>query len=116
MCKNMNIKYHGEELPFEPKESDELGIKGLLKLTTEQRDKFVRLEENEDELWYLDDQGERLESEQLFLASPWSIEGPNGETKLICRYQDRNSGEVWLNTEEGYSSELFQWLRQQANT
>ena len=109
----MKIKYHNYELPFEPKENYDLGIKGILKLNTQQKEKYAQLEEAEDECWYLDDDGERLETKALLSASPWSILGPNGKMKLLCRFHDHISGEIWLNTEEGYSGELFKWLRKQ---
>jgi hypothetical protein len=103
----MKLKYHNEDFSFVSKESDEYGIKGFLILSEEQKNRIAQLEEAEDENWYLDDEGERLGSKALFSASPWSISGPSGEIKLLCRFRDNKSGEIWLNTEEGYLGELF---------
>ncbi len=45
----------------------------------------------DDECWYLDDEGYRLDSEELFKASPWVLEDDDKSEKLLCRFQDINN-------------------------
>ncbi len=111
----MKIEYQGEIFSLDLKDFSETRITGHLRLSEEERGKLLRLTEAEDEFWYLDENGERLESKALFQASPWSFDGPDGNIKLLCRFQNIKSGEVWFDTEEGYPGELYKWVREQKN-
>ncbi len=112
----MKLKFYGEEFPFEFIEHSDCSITCLLVHTDETEEKFSELleaeavREEEDGSWYLDENGERLESEELFAASPWSLEGHYGEIKLLSRVQ-RANGEIYFNTPDGYGGESFRWLR-----
>lgn len=112
----MIIKYYSEEFTFEILETDECGFRGILKLDEAQEEKMEELLdlEEENDGWYLDQHGERLESNELFEASPWSIDSPNGEIKLLRRFQNMETEELWLNTREEYGGELFKWIREQS--
>ncbi len=76
---------------------------GRLLLDETQRALLVRLNEGEDEDWYLDEQGWRLPAEQLFARSPWSCRSETGTVKLLCRLLDYNDGRVLFSTPESYS-------------
>ena len=73
----------------------------------------ILLNLEEEEGWYLDEQGERLEPERLFAASPWSMDSPEGEIKLLRRYHNLGTGEIRFNAAAGYGGETFRWLREQ---
>ncbi|MEH2370539.1 MULTISPECIES: hypothetical protein [Nostoc] len=65
----------------------------------------------EDECWYLDENGERLPSEQLFALSPWSYLTPTGPIKLLCRFLDLRDGRAMFSTSESYLERgLYDWL------
>ena len=112
----MKLKFYGEEFPFEQIEHSSDSVICLLVHSDETVKKFEELfrlqEAREEEVspWYLDENGERLESEDLFAASPWSLEGPNGEIKLLSRIHKAN-GEIYFDTLDGYGGESFKWLR-----
>ena len=55
--------------------------------------------ETENEGWYLDDNGYRLEFEELFKASPWSIIGNDSLKKIIQRFMDYETGEARFSLE-----------------
>ncbi|AJQ95087.1 hypothetical protein [Gynuella sunshinyii] len=108
----MIIKFKNEEFEFDSSEVDEYSINGHFKRSPEIKEQIERLENSLKEDWYLDRNGERLEDDLLFAASPWSIEAPFGQVKLIRRFHDLESGEAFFNTQLGYGGELFKWLRQ----
>ncbi|WP_444902876.1 hypothetical protein ACJJH9_06920 [Microbulbifer sp. DLAB2-AF] len=108
----MNIKYHDVEFSLEIEEIDEYIIQGRLILDPDKEKIFRKLHEAESESWYLSKNGERLESEELFEASPWKFNSPNGEVKLLCRFHDMYTGEIRFNTQDGYGGELFKWVRE----
>jgi hypothetical protein len=112
----VKLKFYGEEFPFELISRSATSIKCLLKHSEETRQRYGELcdaeevREEEEGPWYLDSHGERLESEELFQASPWALETPEGEIKLLSRIEEGN-GEILFNMPEGYGGELFKWLR-----
>src|SRR5437870_2399918 len=66
---------------FEPSTGNPL--RGRLLLDDAERELLTRQIEDEDDSWYLDDEGERLPSARLFEGSPWSCPGPAGSVKLL---------------------------------
>jgi hypothetical protein len=114
----MRLQFYGEVFEFKLERSDELGLQGFLQLDSEKREKLAQLCKAEEELedqsgpWYLDQNGERLSSEDLFVKSPWSVYGRNGPMKLLCRFQDFQTGELHFQTQYGYPGEIFDWVRQ----
>ena len=64
--------------------------------------------------WYLDDDGQRLNPQQLLDSSPWSVINESGDPKLLYRYSDIETGEIQFNTRDGYGGELFDWVRNQS--
>lgn len=48
--------------------------------------------DEEDECWYLDDHGYRLNDQALFEASPWMIVG--SEQKIVQRLMNFETGET----------------------
>ena len=110
---SITVKFYGEEFPLTLSNVDEGGIEGFLRLD-EARQATLEdlLDRPEEEYWYLDEQGERLEPEALFEASPWSMETAEGTVKLLRRYQNLETGEIRFNTQAGYGGELFRWLRE----
>lgn len=75
------------------REGEQARLKGLLK----------QEEAEGHQPWYLDKDGYRLDDDQLFLASPWSIEDRQGDRPIILRTLDIESGEA--------SFRLAPWFR-----
>lgn len=83
---SITVKFYGEAFPFTPSHVEEGGIEGFLRLDDECRETLEELlDRPEEEYWYLDEQGERLEPEALFEASPWSMETAEETIKLLRR-------------------------------
>ncbi len=105
----MKVFYRHHAFEFEPLPDQEFA--GRLVLNDRQRELLAQLEADEDENWYLDEDGERLPAEQLFAHSPWSCLGPDGPVKLLCRLIDLRDGTIRFNTLELYPGDLFRWMR-----
>lgn len=80
-------------------------------LNAEQKAQLRKLLESEPEYWYLDRNGERLPSEQLFEASPWSMQTSEGVVKILNRFLNLETGDAIFNVPETYAGEWFRWLR-----
>ncbi len=105
----MQVHYHEYAFGFEPTPGTEFA--GRLVLDDSQRALLAALTAAEDEYWYLDDDGERLPAEELFVRSPWSCPSPAGPVRLLCRWLDVRDGVAQFNTPELYGGELFPWMR-----
>lgn len=104
------VAYENEQYALYVEEDSEDTISGTLHLDETERSLLRRRTESETE-WYLDDDGERLEPDELFAASPWSIAG--ADRKLLCRTIDLVTGKATFNTPSGYGGEMFRWVREQ---
>jgi hypothetical protein len=107
----VKLKYYGEEIPFELIEYSNCHIVCII-VDDGAEEEFEELgedEQDDEDCWYLDENGERLEPEALFAASPWSLETPEGEIKLLRRFTSAD-GETRFNTLDGYGGETFKWL------
>ena len=92
----MLIRYHEHGFEFR---NERPGLfRGLLLLNAEEQKLLRELREGESDDWYLDDDGYRLDAEQLFARSPWAWDSPSGTVKLLCRYLNLNTGEAWFST------------------
>jgi hypothetical protein len=98
--KKVQIFYFQHAFRFEPTPGN--ALEGRLILDDEQRDLLHRLEAAEPEDWFLDDEGNRLPSEELFERTPWSCQGPSGPIKLLCRFIDYNDGRARFDVPETY--------------
>jgi hypothetical protein len=112
----VKLKHYGEEIPFEMKEYSDCHITCLIlddeaedDETEEEFEELGEDEQDDEDCWYLDENGERLEPEALFAASPWSLETPEGEIKLLRRFTGAD-GETHFDTFDGYGGETFKWL------
>ena len=99
---------HEFELQVDPGRS----IAGRLVLDEAKRTLLVRLMSEEDEDWGVGRDGERLPEDELFALSPWSMEGPEGRAKLLCRFLNLKDGSVSFQTADTYSGDVFRWIRQ----
>ena len=72
--------------------------------------------DDEDENWYLNDDGERWPAEELFSRSLWSWRSPSGTLKLLHRLLDYRDGRTWFSTPDTYGGELFRWMRKPKET
>jgi hypothetical protein len=68
--------------PFEYEPSVNNPFDGRLILDDAKRELLQRLDDENDG-WYLDDDGERWPAEELFSRSPWRWESPAGTVKLL---------------------------------
>ena len=59
-------------------------------------DKIIEIE---DEFWYLDNDGYRLEDEELFKASPWTLLENNKHKKVVSRFRDYSTGKATFSLE-----------------
>jgi hypothetical protein len=102
------LHYRNQPLTYEPSLDDP--FVGRLRLNDEEKAWLSRMDE-ENDCWYLDDEGERLPADKLFEASPWSWQSPSGTVKLLQRFFDWNSGETRFDIPDTYLGELFDWVR-----
>jgi hypothetical protein len=105
------VQVHFQQHAFEFEPSPGEGFAGRLLLDEAQRELLASLSAAEDECWYLDDDGERLQADELFSRSPWSCPGAGGPVKLLCRFLDLRDGWVRFNTPDIYPGDLFRWMR-----
>lgn len=101
----MIVRYGDAHFDFEQTESGTLT--GFLKLNKEQKKLLAALVASEEEDWYLDTNGERLPSDELFSLSPWSLETTNGQVKLLNRLLNIDTGEALFSTQETYGGNFF---------
>lgn len=104
----MILIHSKREFEFRPTSSP---LKGVLVLDAEQRAELRKLVESEPEDWYLDRTGERLPPEQLFEASPWTMETAAGAIKILSRFLDLETGDATFNVPDTYAGEWSRWLR-----
>ena len=97
--------------PFEYEPSGDNLFHGRLVLDDPKRELLRKLDDQDDG-WYLDDDGERLPPDELFSRSPWNWRRPSGTVKLLQRFLDYSDGRTWFSTPDTYGGELFDWLRQ----
>lgn len=104
----MMLYYYDHPIEYEPSVDDPFD--GRLILDDVKRELLQRLEDENDG-WYLDDDGERWPAEELFSRSPWRWESPAGTVKLLQRFLNYADGRTWFSTPTTYGGELFRWLR-----
>jgi hypothetical protein len=56
---------------------------------------FTAIETHDDDCWYLDNDGNRLEDQKLFKKSPWTIIENGKARKVVKRFSNEN-GEIWF--------------------
>jgi hypothetical protein len=105
----VEISYNEHVFEFEPLPGE--AFAGRLVLDDARRELLRGLVADEDDCWYLDEDGERLPAEALFDLSPWSCAGPAGPAKLLCRFLDLRDGSARFETSETYPGDLFRWMR-----
>lgn len=98
------LYYRDHPFEYEPR-ADNL-FDGRLILDAAKRELLQKLED-EDDGWYLDDEGERWLAEELFARTPWSWRSPSGTVKLVQRFLDYGDGRTWFSTPDTYGGELF---------
>ena len=96
----ITLEYRGERFQFEVLEQTEDSIRGRFRWTDSQKALLLALmekEENDEEQpWYLDDDGYRLDDDDLFKASPWKITSTSEPRKVVQRFMDSDTGEAWF--------------------
>lgn len=94
----LKLAYREEEFRFIATEYTDDILKGHFLWTETEKARLQALlrQEDEDEEWYLDDDGERLEDDALFEKSPWSVIDGNRRGKAVQRFLDLRSGESWF--------------------
>jgi hypothetical protein len=104
------VVLHYQDRPFKYEPSPDDLFVGRFVLDDDERAWLERMDE-ENDCWYLDDDGERLPPDELFAASPWSWRSPSGVVKLMQRFWDHKTGETRFNTPDTYFGELYDWVR-----
>lgn len=97
--------------PFEFEPSEDGPFHGRLILDDATRELLQTLAD-EDDGWYLDQDGERWPAEVLFSRSPWSWRSPSGTLKLVQRSLDYADGRTWFSTPDTYGGEMFNLMRE----
>lgn len=98
------LKYNGgDEFLFRIYEEDAGWMRGHFNTdaATQQRMRAL-VDEREEEvgLWYLDDEGNRLDDDALFAKTPWCVVAADGSRHpVVSRFQNVNTGEAWFCTE-----------------
>jgi hypothetical protein len=105
----MILYFFGREFEFVPDNST--SFRGHLVLDAAKKELLLDLVESQDETWCLNSHGERLPEELLFERSPWSLNAPERNMKILNRWLDLETGEVIFSTPETYGGESFSWVR-----
>ena len=92
--------YEKGQFEFSVDEYDRITISGIFINFDENKNILININkiiEMENEFWYLDNDGYRLENEELFKKSPWSIIEGNKIIKIVNRFFDYNYGKAIFN-------------------
>ena len=76
-------------------------LKGFFVWDEDVKQEYNKIEElvrTEDEFWYLDNDGYRIEDEKLFEKSPWAIIYSDNKEKIVQRFMNGKTGEAWFVT------------------
>ncbi len=97
----IQIRYgHTYQFLFRINEKTEGVIKGFFDLNNDTIHKIKELDhkiETENEFWYLDENGFRLNDKELFAESPWEIiESTGAVRKIVQRFMNYENGEAWF--------------------
>ena len=90
-------EFFGNQFELILTEKSESYYLGFLKWDEENRERFYKVQkvnEEENDCWYLDENGNRLADNELFAKSPWTIIENGTVKKAVNRYQDGKTGEV----------------------
>ena len=110
----LDVRFHDQTFTLGLDECEDGWLTGSIRLDDSKRSALRRTLADETE-WCLDENGERLESTDLFGQSPWAaVNSQSADTKLLCRFLDIETGQIKLNTPEGYVGELFDWVRKRS--
>jgi hypothetical protein len=91
-------EYFGTQFELTLTEQSETYYKGFLKWDEENKKRYFdasKIHEEEDDSWYLDDNGDRLQDKELFEKSPWTII-ENGKTRKVVQRFMNGNGETWF--------------------
>lgn len=89
--------YKKDQFEFIVEEETEDYITGYFVWSEEVIHKLKEIDEiieSEDEFWYLDEDGSRLEDDELFERSPWSIIEKDNYKKIVQRFMDYSNGKA----------------------
>ena len=96
------VEFYGNQFKFTFTEKTESYYVGYLEWDKENRKRFCEVEklnEDEDNCWYLDTDGNRLTDNELFTKTPWTIIENGIQKKVVSRFQNRKTGEIRFATE-----------------
>lgn len=112
--KQIILDYFGQgEFIFWLKSESTGYIEGFFEWNQEIKAEFQRIDgmiREQDEFWYLDGDGYRLEGELLFKASPWTIVGDGKRQKVVQRFLDYGNGEARFATQPWFR--IGDWYNQ----
>jgi hypothetical protein len=98
----ITLEYRDERFQFAVQEQTEDSFRGRFQWTDSQKALLLAMMEKEEndegQPWYLDDEGYRLDDDELFKASPWTITSTSEPKKVVQRFLDSHSGEAWFCT------------------
>ena len=102
----ITLKYRDEQFQFAVQEQAQNSFRGYFQWAGSQRTRLLALIENEEndekQPWYLDDEGYRLDDEDLFKASPWTITSGLQLKKVVQRFMDTYTGEACFCTTQWF--------------
>ncbi|MEW4453191.1 hypothetical protein AB1L30_10985 [Bremerella sp. JC817] len=96
----ITVAYRSHQFRFAVQDQTKELLRGCFRGTDDEKAQILALLEKEDEderqPWYLDDDGYRLDDDELFQMSPWSIVDGESCRKAVQRTMDCDTGEAWF--------------------
>jgi len=94
--KNITLEYYDKgKFDFVVEEYSEIYFVGKFDQKDINRIRDIdEIVDTENEFWYLDNDGYRLEDKELFKETPWAIIENNSLIKIVMRFMNYESGEA----------------------
>jgi hypothetical protein len=94
--KIITLTFRDANFQFRVTEHTEDYLRGFFVLTDAERSRFHEMmNQEEDQDWFLDDNGYRLADRELFEKTPWTVIDRDIRMKAVLRFLDRNNG-AWF--------------------
>jgi hypothetical protein len=109
-------EFHGIPFEFNVTAKDEMYYEGSLIWNKEDKKKYRIVEKkysDDEDTWYLDKDGYRLDDEKLFENSPWAITENGITKKVVRRFFDFSNGKIkfslgsWFRIGDEYNKRSF---------
>lgn len=107
--RTLALEYDGRDaFEFRTSDCSDSVLRGFFVWDDSVKKRMLALDHDEDDVWYLDSEGNRLPDEGLFAKSPWSLVNCGARRKVVRRFMDYNTGEAWFALEPWI--QLYDWI------